>query len=108
MASYDSPRGAEGVHDPLLAKAMVLHDGETKLALVSLDLIKTTDQFVKQARELIATQTGIPPDHVMIGATHSHTGTGPISSVRQPTDVDAKTPASSKRFQRLRRLRWDT
>ena len=101
MAGYYSPRGAEGVHDPLLAKAMVLHDGETKLALVSLDLIKTTDQFVKQARELISTQTGIPPDHVMIGATHSHTGPIIISESAREDDFGGKSTQAQEYIERL-------
>jgi len=74
MAGYYSPRGADGVHDPLFAKAVVLNDGETKLAIVSLDLIKTTHAVVEKARKLIAEQMSLPPDAVMISATHSHTG----------------------------------
>lgn len=74
MAGYYSERGAEGIHDPLKAKAMVLQSGETKAALVSLDLISTLRSTVEEARRIIEQETGIPGKNVMISATHSHTG----------------------------------
>ncbi len=86
MAGYYSPRGADGVHDPLLVAAMVLSDGQTKLAIVSLDLIKTDFATVDEARRLIEQQTGIPGEAVMISATHSHTG--PVLSARSDRDDD--------------------
>src|SRR6476469_4578890 len=74
MAGYYSERGAEGTHDPLKAKAIVLQSSETKAALVSLDLISTLRSTVEEARRLIEQETGIPGKDVMISATHSHTG----------------------------------
>ena len=44
MAGYYSERAAEGVHDTLFAKAIVLEPGGTKAALVALDLISTTSR----------------------------------------------------------------
>ena len=41
MAGYYFERAAEGVHDDLFARALVLEQGGTKAALVSLDLIST-------------------------------------------------------------------
>lgn len=74
MAGYYSARGAEGTHDPLYAKALVFEKDGTKVALVVLDLIATTRPMVDEARAQIEKQTGIPGRHVMISATHSHTG----------------------------------
>ena len=74
MAGYYSVRGAEGTHDPLLAKALVLEKDGMKVALVSLDLISTTRGLVEETRKLIEKETGIPGQNVMISATHSHTG----------------------------------
>lgn len=74
MAGYYSPRGAEGVHDDLYAKAIVLEKDGTKAALVSLDLISTTPRMVQEARREIERITGVLGDHVMISATHTHTG----------------------------------
>ncbi len=74
MAGYYSERGAEGVHDPLKAKAIVLQSGDTRAALVSVDLISTLRSTVEEARRLIEEQTGIPAKNIMLSATHSHTG----------------------------------
>src|SRR4051794_35460061 len=74
MAGYYFERAAEGVHDDLFARALVLERGETKAALVSLDLISTPLGIVEAARKEIERATGIPGRNVMIGATHAHTG----------------------------------
>jgi hypothetical protein len=80
MAGYYSARAAEGVHDDLFAKALVMEKDEVKAVLVSLDLISTTREIVEEARREVAKTTGIPAANVMISATHSHTG--PILSSR--------------------------
>ena len=84
MAGYYHERAAEGVHDPLFAKALVLDVGGSKAALVALDLITTTRDLVADARREIETACGIPGDRVMISATHAHTG--PVISGRGPRD----------------------
>ncbi|MBX9582272.1 MAG: hypothetical protein K2X87_18365 [Gemmataceae bacterium] len=80
MAGYYSARGAEGTHDPLYAKALVLGKDGTRVALVALDLIGTTREMVDQTRALVEKGTGIPGGHVMVSATHSHTG--PVLATR--------------------------
>lgn len=80
MAGYYSERLAEGVHDDLCAKAVVLEKDGIKAALVALDLISTQRDFVEVARQEIEQKAHISADHVMISATHAHTG--PILSGR--------------------------
>lgn len=74
MAGYYNNRYATGVHDDLHAKALVLDDGQTRAALVACDLIGLPRPLVGKAGVLIEARTGIPPTHVMISATHAHTG----------------------------------
>jgi hypothetical protein len=74
MAGYYFERGAQGTHDDLYAKAIVLDEGGCRVAIVGLDLISTTKDMVASARQEIERTTGIKGDHVMIGATHAHTG----------------------------------
>ena len=74
MAGYYAERAAEGVHDPLYAKAIVLERDGKKVALVGLDLIATTFGIVAEARRMIEETTGIEGADVMISATHAHTG----------------------------------
>ena len=74
MAGYYAFRGADGTHDPLYATAVVLEQDGVRAALVGLDLITLTAEIVADARKLVSEQTGIPSTHVMVWATHSHTG----------------------------------
>jgi hypothetical protein len=74
MAGYYHERGAEGVHDDLFAKALVLESGSSRVALVALDLITTTRDLVDDARAEIGKTTKVPGAWVMISATHAHTG----------------------------------
>lgn len=74
MAGYYFERAAEGVHDDLYARALVLEREGARAALVSLDLISTPFGLVEAARKEIEKTTGIPGNHVMISATHAHTG----------------------------------
>ncbi len=94
MAGYYYARGSEDVLDDLYAKAAVLDDGNTKVALVVCDLISQPRDTVLDARQLIEQQTGIPGGQVMISATHTHTGPSlSRGSVRDKQDGGASDPA---------------
>lgn len=73
LAGYYSVRGSEGVLDDIHARAVVLDDGATQVAMVTCDLIGLSRPVVLEARRIITEQTGIPSLHVMISATHTHT-----------------------------------
>jgi hypothetical protein len=74
MAGYYGARGSQGVLDDIYAKAAVLSDGRTRVALVMCDLIGLPRSVVVEARRIIAEKTGIPAGDAMISATHTHTG----------------------------------
>lgn len=65
---------SEGLHDPLMARAVLLDDGETKLAIVSCDLIGFTPAAVAEMRQRIAAQSDIPAGNILICCTHTHSG----------------------------------
>ncbi|RUL85728.1 neutral/alkaline non-lysosomal ceramidase N-terminal domain-containing protein [Tautonia sociabilis] len=65
-------RSASTIHDELHARCLVLDDGRSRLALVVCDLCMIPRQIVLDAKAQIEEATGIPPDHVLISATHSH------------------------------------
>ena len=67
-----APYPAEHVNDELNARCLVLDDGRTKLALVVCDLLGIHRSVSIEARRLIQHATGIPPENVMISATHTH------------------------------------
>ncbi len=67
-------RYSEGVHDHLKSSALYLEvDGE-KLLFIANDIIFITKQMAATVREAISQQLGIPGDHVMVSATHTHSG----------------------------------
>ena len=67
------PRYAENVDDELFAKAVVIDNGTTRIAIVTCDLIAIPEKVVDAAKARIADRCDIPPAHVMINATHTHT-----------------------------------
>ena len=87
MAGYYNARGAEGVHDDLHAKAIVIEQDGIKAALVVCDLIGMPQFIVEDARKLITSGTGVKGEMVMISATHTHTGPSlPGRSSREPLE----------------------
>lgn len=67
---------AEDVDDELLAKALVLDNGRTRLAFITCDLIAMPQNIAERARQRVAKRCGIPVAHTMINATHTHSGGG--------------------------------
>lgn len=65
---------ALAVHDPLLARALVLDDGEKRAALVTLDIIGVSEGLVAEVRESAEKSAGIAPDGLLIAGTHTHSG----------------------------------
>jgi hypothetical protein len=74
LAGYMQDRRAELIHDPLHARCLVLESGGTKVAVVVCDLVAVGGAQVSAARHLIHGHTGIPMQHILIAATHTHSG----------------------------------
>src|SRR5690348_10434906 len=73
-------RVLENVIDPLKAVAMVIRQDDDAVALVGIDALFITEESTTRARKAIEKSTKIPGDHVLIGASHTHSG-GPVASV---------------------------
>ena len=69
-------REVNGVRDPLRAGVLILDDGETKAAMVTLDTIGAWEEMVQLTRSRIEQTTGVPAANVLVAASHNHSGPG--------------------------------
>ncbi len=74
MCGSFSEELSTGIKDPLLAKAIVLEQGDRRAALVFCDIAQISLDLSTRARLQTANQTGIPAANIAIAAIHSHTG----------------------------------
>lgn len=75
MSGFVARKGkCRGVHDDLYARSLVLSDGRRKVALVSTDLIGIDYHILDEVRREMAKLTDIPPESLILGATHTHSG----------------------------------
>ena len=71
LAGFHNSRPAQGVLDPLWARAMVLDAGDLKIALCVIDMIGFGNDEVISTRKLIA-EANPWLDYVIIASTHVH------------------------------------
>jgi hypothetical protein len=81
-------RQAVRAHDPLHARCLVLEDGRTKLALVVVDSCMIPREILDKAKALAEKKTGIPANHMLISATHTHTAPTVAAVFQSEPDPD--------------------
>jgi hypothetical protein len=69
LAGFGKNRKATGVHDPLMARAVVLQADKVKLALVSVDLVGFFHASVERVRKQLRGFS-----YVLVSSTHNHEG----------------------------------
>src|SRR5262249_6232665 len=69
MAGFGQNRKATKVHDPLMARAVVLKHGTQKVAMVSVDLVGFFYPNVVSVRKQLPGFT-----YVLVSSTHNHEG----------------------------------
>jgi hypothetical protein len=67
---------SKGIHDDLFVRALVVSRGSTVVALVAADLVGVSKEAAANIRNEASKQTAIPPDRILISATHTHSGPG--------------------------------
>lgn len=83
-----TPYPSVHVHDELHARCLVLDDGRIQLALVTVDLVGFHRSVSVEARRLIEQSCGIPPEHVVISATHTHSSGSAMGSTRYTNEQE--------------------
>ncbi|MGE0758263.1 MAG: hypothetical protein AB7O38_14640 [Pirellulaceae bacterium] len=69
-------RPTQGVRDPIRAGVLLLATESTRAAIVTLDLISASTELVADVRDAVSRQTETPADHILVAASHNHSGPG--------------------------------
>ena len=72
MCDFMILKPARGVAGELMARALVLDDGETKAAIVTADLLWFTREIVEAVRSHVEHLTGMPGQNVILNCSHTH------------------------------------
>ncbi|HHY81383.1 MAG TPA: hypothetical protein GX505_01735 [Clostridiales bacterium] len=87
MAGYDRRSGrSAGVLDPLYVSVVVIGNETPDIAVCSFDLLGVDMEFCSEFRQLVSNSTGIPERHVIVCATHTHSGPSGIYAGRVDYD----------------------
>jgi hypothetical protein len=76
LAGYggDNQRFCEEVLEPIFLTCIAVANGEKTILLFTVDTCGLLLSHIKEMREMICTETGIPTEHIFFGATHCHNG----------------------------------
>ena len=72
LAGGMTDRTGTEVHDELQVRALAIESGGTRLAIATCDLCVVPRGVVDRAKRLIEEHAGIPPAHVLVASTHTH------------------------------------
>lgn len=70
IAGFSNAKPANGIHDDLWARTMIVDDGKTRIAIVILDAIGFMQDDVIDIRKMIPSNLGIT--YTIIASTHDH------------------------------------
>jgi len=101
IAGYYHERLADGVVDPLKAKAIVFRDTTTEAALVVCDLIGIATDLSRAVRQRASEKTGIPAANIVITATHSHTAPDYMKELFLKLGNEGQEPLRSAYIEKL-------
>ncbi len=76
------------VHDQLHARAIVLDDGQTRLAIVVADSCMIYREIFDAAKKLIHERTGMPTENILMSATHTHSAPASVSIFQSEADKE--------------------
>lgn len=71
---------ARFIHDPLYAKALLLQQGGTTIALVIVDICAMPKDFLDAVKNRIQDETGLLPQNILMASTHTHAA-GSVASL---------------------------
>ena len=88
-AANELPRNYEGILDHLYSRAIVIDNGTTSAALISLDAGGVSEQIWQNVTRQLESELGIPAKNVLITATHTHSAPAPQAGVYVPKIIES-------------------
>ena len=89
-----TPRPVDSAHDSLKVRCLVLDDGSTSIAMAVVDSCMVHRDVLDPAKKQASEATGIPADHMLVSATHTHSA--PFANAQHGTPQEL---AYQKRLQ---------
>jgi len=79
-------RFSTGINDPLFSSALCIQSNGTTILMIANDIIFVPKAMVQAARTRIHEATTIPTSHILISATHTHSGPDTVSYASNAAD----------------------
>lgn len=73
---FEREGGMKGIHDPLLAIAMVIDNGEKLVAFCSVDHMGFLHEMTEEVKRQVHSHPALAKCEIFIGASHTHSGGG--------------------------------
>jgi hypothetical protein len=77
---------ATATHDPLYAKAVLFRSGNAAALLLVVDVLYVSHEWAGKLKTDIAREIGLPPKHILMAATHTHSGPAVFSPLAGRTE----------------------
>ena len=71
-ALTDLPKGYDGVYDHIYSRAIVVENGTSSVALITVDIGGMSSDISSHVAARVEKELGIPVDHILLTATHTH------------------------------------
>jgi len=80
---------AKHIHDELHARCLALDNGQTRIAFAVVDSVGVAREVFDEAKRQIHEQAGLPPEQMLMSATHTHSATSSrgLNSVRAEKEL---------------------
>ena len=84
-------RRATKIHDELHARCLVLDDGQRQIAIVVVDNCILPRDLLDRAKVIAEKAAKIPAAHILISATHCHSGPAAMDIAQCKADLEYQT-----------------
>ena len=85
-------RMSTGIHDPLFATALYFDDGVNRTLAIAVDVLYVDRVLVEESRRRIQERITVPPEQIMISATHTHSAPVTCSVLAMTGDTMVPEP----------------